>query len=313
MTQMRAFRIHRFGGPEVLHSEKIDVPEIGAEEILVRVHAAGVNPVDLKTREGKYPMVDEDTLPFTLGRDFSGVIERVGQNVTVRKPGDEVLGFVGQGQGAYAEFVVTDEQALAARRKSIDWVTAGALPLAALTAWQGLFDHGRLERGQRVLIHAGAGGVGHLAVQFARHKGAEVFATASGDGIDFVKSLGADRVIDYHQEQFEDIARDMDLVFDLIGGDTQSRSWSVVKHGGALISTLAEPSSEEAGAHSARAGRYTARPDGEQLEEIGRLIEVGYVKVNVVASFPFNATADALSTLAKGHVHGKIVVNLGDA
>jgi NADPH:quinone reductase-like Zn-dependent oxidoreductase len=313
MAQMRAYRIHRFGGPEVFRSEMIDIPEIGANEVLIRVKAASVNPVDIKTRDGKYPTIREDNLPFTLGRDFAGVVERSGQNASDWPQGAEVFGFVGQGQGALASFVVIEAKGLAKRPATLDWTNSAAVPLAALTAWQGLFDHGGLQKGERVLIHAAAGGVGHLAVQFARHIGAEVYATASGDSVDFVKSLGADHVIDYKKQRFEEVARDMDLVFDLIGGETQNRSWQVVKRGGTLISTLNEPSATEAAAHGAHGARYTARPDGRQLEEVGRLIDEGAVKVNVVETFPFDAAADAMATLEKGHVHGKIVVNTFDA
>lgn len=312
MSTMLAYRIHRFGGPEVLQSEKIDVPEPGANEVLVRVQTASVNPVDIKTRAGEYPLIREDRLPYTLGRDFAGVVERVGADVGEWKRGDEVYGFVGQGQGAYAEFVVVDAQALARRPATVDAVTAGAVPLAALTEWQGLFDHGGLEAGQRVLIHAGAGGVGHFAVQFAQRMGAEVFVTASGDGVEFVRSLGADHVIDYHAQRFEEVARDMDLVFDLVGGDTQRRSWAVVAPGGALISTLNEPSQTEAASHGAHAARYTARPDGTQLARIASLIDEGEVRVEVVGTYPFDATGDALARLAKGHVHGKIVVEVSE-
>jgi NADPH:quinone reductase-like Zn-dependent oxidoreductase len=312
MSTMLAYRIHRFGGPEVLRSEKIDVPEPGAGEVLVRVHTASANPVDNKTRAGEYPMIREDKLPYTLGRDFAGVIERVGANVAGWKQGDQVYGFVGQGPGAYAEFVVVSEVALARPPLKSDMVTAGAVPLAALTAWQGLFDHGRLDAGQRVLIHAGAGGVGHFAVQFAKHKGAEVFVTASGDGIEFVRSLGADHVIDYHSQRFENLAPSMDLVFDLVGGETQSRSWTVVAPGGALISTLTEPSQTEASSRGARATRYTARPDGAQLTEVASLIDAGSVCVVIAETFQFNATAEALARLEKGHVRGKIVVKVSN-
>lgn len=313
MSEMLACRIHRFGGPDVLECESIAVPEPQANEVLVRVRAASANPVDIKTREGKYPMIREDKLPYTLGRDFAGVVARVGAGVKDWKAGDEVYGFVGQGQGAYAGFVKVEESALARRPEEADFVTAGAVPLAALTAWQGLFDHGHLEAGERVLIHAGAGGVGHFAVQFAKVRGAEVFVTASSDGADFVRSLGADHVIDYHKQRFEGVMRDMDLVFDLIGGETQTRSWAVVKHGGALISTLTEPSQTEAASHGARAERYTARPDGSQLAEIASLIDKGRVRVKIAETFPFESVADALARLDQGHVRGKIVVELPDA
>ncbi|MBC8731180.1 NADP-dependent oxidoreductase [Paraburkholderia sp. UCT2] len=310
MSTMLAYRIHRFGGPEVFKAEKIEIPELGAGQVLVRVRAASANPVDLKTRSGQYPLIREEKLPYTLGRDFSGVVERVGEGVGQWRAGERVYGFVGQGQGAYAEFVVVSASALARAPEKLDVGSAGAVPLAALTAWQGLFDHGCLEAGGRVLIHAGAGGVGHFAVQFAKQKGAQVYATASGDGIEFVRSLGADRVIDYHAQRFEDVARDIDLVFDLIGGDTQRRSWSAVATGGALVSTLNEPSQAEASSHGARATRYTARPDGRQLTEIASLLDKGSVRVVVAERFAFDATAKALERLAKGHVRGKIVVEV---
>ncbi|NKJ50846.1 oxidoreductase [Burkholderia sp. SG-MS1] len=310
MRQMFAYRIHEFGGPEVLKRQKIDVPMPADHEVLVRVRTASANPVDIKTRAGKYPLIGTDKLPYTLGRDFSGVVEAVGNAALQWKAGDEVYGFVGQGQGAYAEFVLVDASALGRRPTTVDWTAAGAVPLAALTAWQGLFDHGYLNAGERVLIHAGAGGVGHFAVQFAKIRGAQVFVTASGEGIQFVRGLGADHVIDYSQQRFEDAARDMDLVFDLVGGETQQRSWAVVKSGGALISTLNEPSQIEATSHGARAARYTARPVGKQLAEIGRLIDEGRANVKVTATFPFDAIPDALATLEKGHVRGKVVVDM---
>jgi NADPH:quinone reductase-like Zn-dependent oxidoreductase len=310
MSTMIAYRINRFGGPEVFRREEIDMPEPGANEVLVRVRTASANPVDTKTRAGEYPLIRENKLPYTLGRDFAGVVERIGAHVGEWKQGDEVYGFVGQGQGAYAEFVVVESQALACPPLSVDAVTAGAVPLAALTAWQGLFEHGCLDAGQRVLIHAGAGGVGHFAVQFAKHRGADVFVSASGDGIELVRSLGADHVIDYRTQQFEDIARDMDLVFDLVGGETQRRSWTVVARGGALISTLTEPSQTEAARRGARAARYTARPDGAQLTRIASLIDSGDVRVSVEQVYPFDAVGEALARLEKGHVRGKIVVDV---
>jgi NADPH:quinone reductase-like Zn-dependent oxidoreductase len=312
MCQMRAYRIHRFGGPEVFEAEQTEVPEPSANEVLVRVLAASVNPVDIKTREGKYPLVREESLPYTLGRDFVGVVEHAVDGAAQWKPGDKVYGFVGQGQGAYAEFVVVDAQALARPPENAGRIMAGAVPLAALTAWQGLFDHGRLVAGERVLIHAGAGGVGHFAVQFAKHKGAEVSVTASGDGVEFVRELGADHVINYSTQKFEDFAPDMDLVFDLVGGETQTRSWAIVAWGGALISTLTEPSQAQAARRGARAARYTAQPEGGQLAHIASLIEEGKVHVKVAESYPFHATAYALARLEKGHVRGgKIVVDIG--
>jgi NADPH:quinone reductase-like Zn-dependent oxidoreductase len=307
MSDMPAYRIDRFGGPDVLQLDAVPVPQPGSGEVLVRMRAAGVNPVDLKTRAGHYPLIDEGSLPYTLGRDCCGVVEQTGENVKWA-PGDEVFAFVGQGPGAYAEYVKLDASALARRPASIEAAVAGAVPLAALTAWQGLFDHGCLERGERVLIHAGAGGVGHFAVQFAKDKGAEVFVTASGDGVEFVRSLGADHVIDYRRQRFEDAVPEVDLVFDLIGGETQTRSWNLVAKGGALISTVAEPSQTEAASRGARGERYTARPDGGQLTVIAELIDKGRVQVRIADTFAFSALPQALARLEEGHVRGKIVV-----
>jgi NADPH:quinone reductase-like Zn-dependent oxidoreductase len=307
-AEMTAYRIHRFGGPEVVQRDHIPIPEPGDSEVLVRVHTASLNPVDIKTREGRYPRIRDDALPYTLGRDFAGEVVRAGASVKTWKSADEVYGFVGQGPGAFAEYVKVDATALARRPVSADIITAGAVPLAALTAWQGLFDHGRLERDARVLIHAGAGGVGHFAVQFAKARGAEVFVTASGQGIEFVRSLGADHVIDYHTQRFEAVVGEVDLVFDLVGGETQTRSWRVVAKGGALISTLNEPSATEAAARGARGERYTARPDGKQLAEIAALIDDGRVQVQIASSFAFDELPQAMALLEQGHVRGKIVV-----
>lgn len=276
-----------------------NVSNIENSEIFVRVLTTSVNPVDIKTREGKYRAIRDDKLPFTLGRDFEGVLERVGQDVKDWQQGDEVIGFGSQWQGALAGFVVTEAQALAGRPTQMEGLTAAAVPLAALTARQELFDHGGLQAGERVLIHAGAGGVGPLAVQFARHKGAEVVATGSADSIDFVKSPGAARVIDYRKERFEDVAQDVDPVFDLIGGETQERLWKVIKHGGTLIVTLTEASAVQAAAHGAHGARWTARPDGRQLAEMAALIESGDVRVSVVETFTFDKVAEALAKLEK--------------
>ena len=195
---------------------------------------------------------------------------------------------------------------------SIDLVHAGAVPLAALTAWQGLFDHGELKAGQRVLIHGGAGGVGHFAVQFAKARGATVVTTAGPDDIEFVRELGADTVIDYKNERFEYVTRDFDLVLDLIGGETQDRSWAVLREGGILVSTLADPDQEQAKARKVRAApRWMTQPIAAQLGEVAQLIDAGRVKVTVTAIYPLDQVRAAQQRLEQGHLRGKIVLTVG--
>ena len=308
---MQAWRIDRFGGPEVLRNETLPAPRPAHGEVLVEMRSAGVNPVDLKTREGRYPLVREDALPFTLGRGVAGTVARCGDGVERWRQGEPVFVFIGQGQGTYAEYVSVDAKALASPPSTLALEDAGAVPLAALTAWQGLFDHGKLERHERVLIHGASGGVGQFAVQFAREAGAHVFATGSSESLDLLKALGANEAIDYRKQRFEDVARDVDLVYDLVGGETQQRSWAVVKQGGALVSTLNEPSQVDASEHGVRATRYTARPDGEQLGRIAQLIERGAVRVEIVARYPFERVPNAFARLEQGHLRGKIVVTRG--
>ena len=199
---------------------------------------------------------------------------------------------------------------MAAKPERLTHTEAAAVPLAALTAWQGLFDHGGLQAGQRVLIHGAAGGVGHLAVQFAKAKGATVFATASASDLDFVQGVGADTVIDYKAQRFEDVARDIDVVYDLIAGETQDRSWSVLKPGGIIVSTLAQPPEDRARAHQARGARYMAQPNCAQLREIGQLIDEGKVRVVVAQRFPLQDVRIAQDTLEHSHIRGKIVLEM---
>lgn len=313
MTTMKAVRIHRFGGPEVMEMEDVPIPEPGEGEVLVRTRGASVNPVDYKTRQGQFPPIDEGKLPITLGRDVSGIVERCGPGVRQLSPGDEVYALLGPDRGAFAEFVVLTESEAAKKPTSLSHPEAAAVPLAALTAWQGLFDHGRLAAGQRVLIHGGAGGVGHLAVQFAKQRGATVLTTVSGADIEFARGLAADEVIDYKAERFEDVAGEIDVVFDLVAGETQQRSWSVLKPHGILVSTLGQPSQPEVEARAGRnqlAAGYLAQGSAEQLAEIARLIDAGKVRPIVEATYPFAAAAEAERRHEEGHVRGKIVLDL---
>jgi NADPH:quinone reductase-like Zn-dependent oxidoreductase len=307
---VRKVRIHRFGGPEVLQVDNVELSLPDALQVLIRVKAAGVNPVDFKIRNGQYPAVKEDRLPYTLGRDVSGIVEKCGAQASLFKIGDEVLGMVGIGGGGYAEKAVLDEQALTRKPPGLDYAQAAAIPLAALTAWQGLFRYGRLQRGQSVLIHGGSGGVGHFAVQFAKVKGARVLTTVSTDHVEFARSLGADVIIDYQTERFEEQAPDLDMVFDLIGGETRERSWKLLKRGGVLVSTLTEPSQETAARQGVRALRYTVEADGRELGEITGLVASGQVRPHVQKIFRLEEASQALAAIEHGGSLGKVVLSL---
>ena len=309
--KMRAVRIHAFGGPDTLQLDELDVPEPKPDEVLIRVHAASVNPVDYKIRSGHYPPVKQDQLPKILGRDVAGQIERCGREVRGWKEGDLVYAMLGGGSGGgYAEYVTLKADLCAPKPAQLDFRSAAAVPLAALTAWQGEFDHGQLQAGQRELIHGGSGGVGHFAIQFAKARGATVCTTVSRQDMDFAQWLGADEVIDYRAERFEERLHDVDLVFDLIGGETRERSWAVLREGGTLISTLDKPSEQRAREHRARAQNYVARPDAAELAEIGALIDAGKVHPFVMATYTLDQAARAHERLESGHVRGKIVLSI---
>lgn len=303
-------RIHRFGGPEVLQLDSVEPSLPDASQVLVSVKAASINPVDFKIRSGKYPAVKEDRLPYTLGRDVSGVVEKCGAQATRFKIGDEVFGIVGIGGGGYGEKVVLDQQAITRKPSRTDHTHAGAIPLAGQTAWQGLFRHGQLKSGQTVLIHGGSGGVGHFALQFAKANGARVLTTVSTNNVEFARSLGADVVIDYKTQRFEEHARDLDMVFDLIDGDTRERSWKLLKRGGVLVTTLTEPSQDTARQYGVRALRYTVEANGSELAEIADLVASGKVKPHVQKTFPLERASAAMAVVEHGGSVGKIVLSL---
>ncbi len=309
MTTMKAVRIRSFGGPEVLEFAEVEKPVPKDDEVLIKVHAASVNPVDYKIRSGKYPMV-KDQLPKVLGRDVAGEIERCGQGVRGLQEGEAVYAVLDGGPGGYAEYVTVRADLVAPKPGKLDYRSAAAVPLAGVTAWQGLFDHGHLQAGQRVLIHGGAGGVGHLAVQFAKAKGATVATTVATQDVEFARRLGADQVIDYTRERFEDEVHDVDLVLDLIAGETQERSWAVLKDGGTMISSLARPSEAKAREHRAHAENFVAHPDRAELMEIGRLIDQGRVHPHVAAVFELKQAAEAQARLEQGHTEGKVVLEM---
>jgi len=308
--KIRKVRIHRFGGPEVLQIDEVECSLPDALQVLVSVKAASINPVDFKIRNGGYPAVKEDRLPYALGRDVSGIVEKCGPQATRFAVGDEVLGIVGIGGGGYGEKVILDQQAIAHKLPAIDHVHAAATPLAGQTAWQGLFRYGQLKSGQSVLIHGGSGGVGHFAIQFAKARGARVITTVSTNNVAFARGLGADVVIDYKTERFEDKAQDLDMVFDLIGGETRERSWQLLKRGGVLVSTLTEPSLETAARHGVRALRYTVEADGSELAEMVDLVASGKVIPHVQRTFRLEEVAEAMAVVEHGGSVGKVVLSL---
>jgi NADPH:quinone reductase-like Zn-dependent oxidoreductase len=299
---MKAVRIHSFGGPEVLKVEDVEEPQPRSGEVLVRVSAASVNPVDYKIRQGAFPKVTQKDLPIILGRDICGTLQaKSGQT-------RDVMALLNWEAGGYAEFVALPEVLCVPKPPNLSAVEAAAVPLAAMTAWQGLFDHGQLQRGQRVLIHAGSGGVGHFAVQLAATRGSTVISTASKENLDFVKSLGAETVIDYNSQRFEDVVSDVDVVFDLVGGETRERSWKILRRGGILVSTLGQPSESEAAKYGVRAKGYMTEANGAQLAEIGRLLEARRVRPVVTKTFTLAEAASAQRYLEEQHPRGKVVL-----
>jgi len=310
MATMKAVRIHAFGGPEVLVVDEIPVPMLSDGAVLVKVAAASVNPVDYKIRKGGYPKVPASALPITLGRDICGVVVDAADGVNYLR-GAKVYASLDWDVGGYAEYALVPAAFCALQPASLTATLSAAVPLAGLTAWQGLFDHGGLTEGQRVLVHAGAGGVGHFAIQFAKARGAEVLATAGTANLDYVRSLGADVAIDHQTQRFEQLARDVDLVFDLVGGDTRERSWQVLKRGGILVSTVGQPDEAKAAALGVRAKAYMVHPSATQLFQIQSLIDAGKVRPTVSKTFALAAAGEAQRCLEAEHPRGKIVLVVG--
>lgn len=311
MRTMTSVCIFGYGGPEVLEQKRTPCPRQGRDEVLVKVHAAGVNPVDWKIREGRLRRMLTHTLPLILGWDVSGVVESIGSTVGRFKVGDEVISRPDLTRdGAFAEFICVREAEVAPKPASMDHVHAAGLSLAGLTAWQALFEAGGLVGGQRVLIHAAAGGVGHLAVQLAKDKGAYVIGTASSHNHQFLRELGIDEVIDYRTDRFEDAIQPVDLVLDAVGGDTQSRSWKVLRRGGTLVSIVTPPSVDLAKAHGAKGAFVFVRPDAAQLGELGRLVDEKRLRVVVETVLPLSEAALGLDLSERGHARGKIVLQV---
>lgn len=310
MTTMKAIRIHAYGGVENLHYDDVLRPEPQAGQVLVRVHAAGVNPIDWKIREGYFQQMFDLPLPVIIGQDIAGVVAAVGTGVTTLHPGQDVYGIADiQLSGAYAEYALGYAEAIAPKPHTLDYIHAAAVPLAAMTAWQALFDKADLHSGQTLLIHGGAGGVGGYAIQLAKLNGARVIATAAVEHLDYVKNLGADLVLDYHAQPFEQQVKDVDVVLDLIGGETQSRSWQVIRHGGILVSTVGVPQSGIP--QGIRAVAVFLNPKAErQLQQIAQLIDAHQIEVTVEKTFELSAAGAAQEFSQHGHPYGKLVLQV---
>lgn len=308
---MRAISQTRFGGPEVLELVEVDKPSLVPTEVLVRVEAASINPVETSIRAGRLPILGQP--PFRLGWDIAGVVEEVMPGMHRFKPGDAVFGMpmMPRELGGYAEYVAAPSRQIVAKPESLSFEEAAALPMAGLSAWQAMVDTAGLTSGQRVLIHAAGGGVGHLAVQIAKALGAYVIGTASPSKANFVKSLGADEVIDYTQVDFADVVKDIDIVLELVGGGYTERSFKTIRPGGILVSGVgrSDPDlwrlAEEAGV---RFAGLIVEPDQVGLDALVALVERRQLKVDIEHLFPLVETAEAHRLLETGHVRGKIIL-----
>lgn len=307
---IQAILVHNYGGPEQLKLEQIQRPEPQAGEVLVCVHAAGVNPVDWKIREGWMKDFRPMQFPYIPGVDLAGVVEELGPGVTTFQKGQAVFGQ--SSKGAYTEYTTAAVGTLALKPKTLNFDEAAAIPVGATTAWQGLFDYGGLQAGQRVLIQGAAGGVGSFAVQFARWKGAHVIGTASTSNVDFVRSLGAKRVIDYTSTPVEQAIHDVDLVLDTVGAHTLEASVQALKRGGTLVTIAGQPPEEKVRERNVRVASFSARVSSELLQTFARLIDEGQVKVFVGAKFPLRDAQRAHELNQSGHGRGRIVLHIAD-
>jgi NADPH:quinone reductase-like Zn-dependent oxidoreductase len=307
-TTMSAVRITSHGAPEVMRLESVPRPVAGPGEVLVRVHAAAVNPVDTQIRAAPSGFA---SLPYIPGFDVSGVVVEVSDGVTGTAIGDSVFAMLDLRRGGgYAEYVIVKQMELAAKPARASHAEAASLPLVALTVWQALFETADLQPGQTVLIHAGAGGVGTSAVQLAKWRGARVIATASERNHEFLRSLGADVVIDYTAQRFEDVARNVDVVLDPIGGETQLRSLGVLRDGGILVSLVGLMPQARSPARNVRASAILVRPDAEQLTRIAGLVDAGILRPIVSHRFSLGDVADAHRQSETGRTRGKIVLDV---
>jgi NADPH:quinone reductase-like Zn-dependent oxidoreductase len=305
---MKAIVLHKYGSPDGLVYEDVEKPNWKADEILVGVRASAVNPVDWKIHDGFGEMFGLK-LPIILGCEIAGVVENVGANVKRFRVGDEVFGFMGL-HGGCAEFVVVKEDQIVGKPSTLDFENAAAIPVGGLTSWQAMFDVAGLKRNQRILIHAAAGGVGSIAVQLAKTRGAYVIGTGSRKNEDFVRGLGADEFIDYNNYDFATVVKNLDVVLDTVGGETQERSFSVLNAGGCLVSVVSPPSSALAEKYGVKTRMMAVHADIQQLNEIKTLVEAGKVKTHVEAVLPLSDFKKAHELSRSGRARGKIILEV---
>jgi NADPH:quinone reductase-like Zn-dependent oxidoreductase len=311
---MKAAQIDNYGGSEVVKiNDNAPKPTVSQGQLLIKVYAAGVNPVDWKIREGYMRQMAPLKFPATLGGDFSGVVVEVGEGISVFKKGDEVYGqasIIRGGSGSFAEFASADANTTARKPKNASHVEAAALPLTGVSAWQALVDHIGLSRGEKILIHGGAGGIGSIAIQLAKHLGAYVATTVSAKDIQYVKELGADEAIDYKNQSFEDLVHDYDAVYDTVGGETYVRSFKVLKKGGIIVSMLEQPRADLMEQYGVNAIGLFTQVNSERLSKLAELVEKNAIKVHVEKTFPLERAGEALAYLQKGHPRGKVVLKI---
>ena len=308
---MQAIQIQEFGDPQVLQVKEISIPAPGPGELLVRVHAAAVNPVDTSIRAGRAGGLSGASLPYVPGFDVSGTVTAIGSDVVNFKVDDEVFAMVDLRRGgAYAEYAIVLENEAALKPTRVNHAEAAAIPLVALTAWQALFEVANLQKDQTILIHAGAGGVGSIAVQLAKWRGAHIIATASDYNHNFLRELGVDVPVDYRTQNFEDFASDVDVVLDPIGGDTQVRSLQILKEGGILVSIVGLTSEGRNPSRNVRATSILVRPNSVQLSEIGGLIQNGIINPIVSYRFPLEQAPLAHEQSQTRRTRGKIVIEI---
>src|SRR6195256_2953737 len=309
---MLAARIHSHGDPTGVKVSQAPKPEPGRGQVLVRVKAAGVNPLDWMIAEGKARSWLDHRLPLTLGWELAGTVEKLGTDVKRLKLGDEVFGMINlSGDGADAEFAVGDENVFAIKPRTLDFPSAAAVPVGALTAYQALFDAAQLRAGQTVLIHAAAGGVGSMAVQLAKAHGARVIGTASGpEHINLIRKLGCDEAIDYKATRFEDHVRQVDVVLDPVSADSQRRSFGVLKQGGILVALTEEPRQDLARESGVRATMIGVKPDGRRLADIAKIVDDGKLRPLIQVVLPLTQARAALELSRSRHAGGKIVLTI---